>query len=211
MLLRNKEKILFIGDSVTDCGAREESTAFLGNSYVHLLASKFYIDHPDLDITFVNKGISGNTSRNLKERWQEAVLDENPDVLGILIGINDVWRHYNGDPSNAVSLEEYMENMKYLIESSIGKVKRIIILAPFHLGDPLNDPIRQQTDEYVKALSQLVKNYDLDYINLHDIFQNYMKSFEYQQMSFKNDKIHPTLFGHYIIFNEIYDLIIKNS
>lgn len=208
MLLKSNQKILMIGDSVTDCNRREESTAFLGNAYPHLVASKLYLKYPELNTVVINKGISGDTSSALVKRWQVDVLDHSPDILTILIGINDVWRFYDGsDVSKQVSLKQYISNVKYMIESTIKSTKRVIILSPFYLEEDLSIPMKAQAQEYIEALRTLAKDYDVVFVDLQKAFENLMKKYSYNQLTNISDKIHPTMFGQCVIAEEILSIL----
>lgn len=69
----------------------------VGAGYVYSTISLFHALHPDMNVTFINRGISGNRVKDLQARWQEDALDLNPDVLSILIGINDTWRRFDAN------------------------------------------------------------------------------------------------------------------
>ena len=93
-------KILFTGDSITDCGSSlSEDINFLGHGYPIFIASLLGISHPELELTFVNTGITGNRVGDLAGRWQRDVLNHKPDILSVLIGINDAAQRYNGSLS----------------------------------------------------------------------------------------------------------------
>ena len=95
-------KLLFIGDSITDCG-RDPSgdptpwdlNAGLGRGYVDLVAAHFGAIYPERRIRVINRGVSGNTVRDLVGRWDADVLQLEPDWLSVMIGINDVWRQFD--------------------------------------------------------------------------------------------------------------------
>lgn len=210
MLLRKNQQIVIIGDSVTDCNRRDENTAFLGTAYPHILAAGIYLKYPDLDVKIVNTGISGDTSKALVARWQADVLDKRPDVLVILIGINDVWRYYGcGPEADKVSCQDYIQNVKYMIESVISKTERIIILSPFYLEQDMTNPMRIQTDQYIDALKALIREYDVTFVDLNKRFACLMKKYTYDQLSFKSDKVHPTTFGQVVIADEILKVLEK--
>ncbi|HOF27358.1 MAG TPA: SGNH/GDSL hydrolase family protein [Clostridia bacterium] len=210
MLIKKNQKVLMIGDSVTDCNRRDQNSAYLGHAYPHIVASKFYLEHPDMDVEVINKGISGDTSKMLLDRWQVDVVDMKPDILTILIGINDVWRHYDTpDVTRRVSKEDYIKNMRFMIESMIDKTKKIIILSPFYLEENMSKPMKAQAHDYIVALRALVKEYDVLFIDLQKEFEKLMKKYTYDQLTFKTDKIHPTMFGQYVIATLIYDTLTK--
>ena len=89
------ETMLFIGDSITDCG-RRGADAPLGSGYVSLFAELATARHPERAIHYINKGIDGNKVSDLVERWREDVLFHEPDRLSIKIGINDLHSHLRG-------------------------------------------------------------------------------------------------------------------
>ena len=88
--LQDGQTILFIGDSITDCG-RRGAEAPLGNGYVKLVSEMTTIRYPERSIRFVNKGIGGNRITDLKERWQDDVIVHKPDWLSIKMTISTWW------------------------------------------------------------------------------------------------------------------------
>src|SRR5512140_3804346 len=91
MRLQSGDKILFIGDSITDAGRRGDPDG-LGHGYVRMFRDLVSTRHPSLMVDVVNHGISGNTIRDLDKRWQHDVIAHRPNYLSISIGVNDVWR-----------------------------------------------------------------------------------------------------------------------
>src|SRR5437762_2767741 len=92
VIFEQGQKVLFIGDSITDCGRREGPHAPYGNGYVALARTFLLARYAELGLEVVNRGIGGNTVRDLAARWQDDVIAEQPDWLSVKIGINDVWR-----------------------------------------------------------------------------------------------------------------------
>src|SRR5437868_3690371 len=113
MIIQPNSKLVMIGDSITDCGRTrpiaEAPYDALGNGYVSLVNGLITATNPELRLRILNMGISGNTVRDLKARWQSDVLALEPDWLSILIGINDVWRHFDMPLQSElqVPLDEY--------------------------------------------------------------------------------------------------------
>src|SRR5687768_15255030 len=97
--IQANSKLVMIGDSITDAGrkqpigeGRNEAT---GRGYVAQVETLLNTVYPQLAIRVVNVGTSGNTVRDLKNRWQTDVIDQKPDWLSVMIGINDVWRQFD--------------------------------------------------------------------------------------------------------------------
>ena len=98
--------ILFQGDSVTDCGRSRDSDDQLGSGYANMIAAQFAVRFPELKARFVNRGVSGNRVKDLAARWDEDCIALQPDVVSILIGINDTWRRF--DSQDPTSAENYL-------------------------------------------------------------------------------------------------------
>jgi len=121
MKLKQGQKLLFIGDSITDCDrSRPDGEGLFdatGRGYVTIVNALLTSTYPELGIRVVNKGISGNTVRDLKARWETDVIDQKPDWLSIMIGINDVWRQYDVPfiKDWHVYIDEYEETLRELV------------------------------------------------------------------------------------------------
>ncbi|MBL4883753.1 MAG: hypothetical protein JKY95_04330 [Planctomycetaceae bacterium] len=89
-------RLLFQGDSITDMswGRNEKDrNHYLGHSYVYLIASRLGVEMPEAQLDIYNRGISGHKVGDLRKRWQKDAIDMKPDLLSILIGVNDVGRN----------------------------------------------------------------------------------------------------------------------
>ena len=101
MKVAANSKVVFIGDSITDCGRFKTAGAgegwpnALGNGYVQQVDALLGSTYPQLNLRIVNVGNGGDTVRALKARWQSDVLDLKPDWLSVMIGTNDVWRQFD--------------------------------------------------------------------------------------------------------------------
>src|SRR4051812_13548877 len=93
--LKQGDKVLFQGDSITDCGRNREVATDLGKGYPLMVAAAFGAAYPEMGVTFINRGIGGNRVVDLQSRWQEDCIDLQPDWVSIYIGINDCWRRYD--------------------------------------------------------------------------------------------------------------------
>ena len=132
-------KLLFIGDSITDAGRAkpvgEGLFEALGKGYVNLVAGTLGAACPERRIRVVNMGLSGNTVRDLKARWQTDVLDLKPDWLSIMIGINDVWRQFDLPLQREihVGLEEYAASLEELVAGTKPSIKGLVVMTPFYI------------------------------------------------------------------------------
>lgn len=136
------EKIVFIGDSITDCGRRTEEHGPYGKGYVSLVRAFLHARYPAHGLTIVNRGIGGNTIRNLAARWQEDVLAEEPDWLSVKIGINDVGRLIVGNLADHVPLAEYEATYRSLLEQTPAAANgKLILMEPYVIEPPVQgDP-----------------------------------------------------------------------
>ena len=125
MIFEHCDRIVFAGDSVTDMGSQqpvgEGLFDNLGRSYVRVIENLLVACYPEYSFRLTNSGISGNTSRDLLERFDRDVVALNPDWVSICIGINDVWRQFDVPAFTdwAVTLKEY-EKVKQLSKVQAG-------------------------------------------------------------------------------------------
>jgi lysophospholipase L1-like esterase len=123
---RRGPHVLLVGDSVTDCGRRTDPDG-LGDGYVRLLA-----DGPLRGARVTNRGVGGDRAADLAARWDADVLRARPDVLSVLVGINDTWRRYDsGVPTPAAAFEA---TYRALLGSALAAgVRRLVLVEPFVL------------------------------------------------------------------------------
>ena len=136
MLFDKGDKILFIGDSISDYERTRPVGEGLfnawGRSYVADVGSLLNCMYPEMHLRIVNMGIGGNQCRDLEARWQTDVFDQNPDWVSVLIGINDVWRQFDSPEikEQHVSPEDFRACYERLIQSTLPRVKGMILMTP---------------------------------------------------------------------------------
>ena len=136
MLLKKGMRIVFAGDSVTDDSRSRPEGEGRGNSlglgYVHMTDAMLTVDYPELFIRCTNRGIGGNTSRDLLARWEEDVTALKPDLVVLCIGINDVWRQFDCTVQTdwAVSPEEYRRNLNVMADHT---TVPMVWMTPYYL------------------------------------------------------------------------------
>lgn len=203
MILQKGEKLLFIGDSVTDCERSkpdgEGLFGALGKGYVSFIDGLLRAVYPELGIRVVNKGINGNTVRDLRARWQTDVIDQKPDWLSIMIGINDVWRQYDTPFIREfhVYLEEYEEILSELVRKTKPLVKGLVLMTPFYLEPNDKDPMRHSMDQYGNAVKKIAKENDCILVDTQEAFNPILK--ELYPASIAWDRVHPDAAGHMIL------------
>jgi len=199
--------ILFQGDSITD-GKRSRNKDWnhvMGHGYVYLIASRLWFDYENKDLMFYNRGISGNKIQDLNARWQQDTLDLNPDVLSILIGVNDVPKIIE----NEYSIKKWEETYIQVLDKTTKALPNthIILCEPFIL--PSNDMARidwtkERTESYQsvilemqKIVKHLAEAYDAILIELQQPFLDACKKAPANYWIW--DGIHPMPAGHELI------------
>jgi len=197
MIFTAGQTVLFIGDSITDAGRRAEAPPY-GRGYVSLCRSLLLARYPQLGLTIHNRGIGGNTVRDLQARWQEDVLALRPDWLSVKIGINDVWRRFGGDPHQAVPLDEYVATLReLLLRARDGAGARLILLQPYVIEPDRADPMRREMDRYAAAVGSLAGELDAVLVRTQAAFDEVLRSTP--PSAWAGDRIHPGEPGHAVI------------
>lgn len=198
LIFKAKQTIEFIGDSVTDSGRRESPDTPLGNGYVCKIQQLLQAGYPELGLSVVNRGVNGDRVTSLHSRWAKDVIAVDPDWLFILIGVNDVWRFFEYDRSEAVPLPEFEKIYRDIVSQAQAKThSQIRLVSPF-LGEANQaDPFRQKLSDYQCVIDQLGEEFNLPVIHLQPAFDWAMLS---QPSDFwTSDRVHPTDTGHMLI------------
>ncbi len=196
-------KVLFFGDSITDMGRnRERNDVFgLGEGYVFYATGDLKRDDPSIEI--INRGIGGNRIVDLYARIKSDVWNHKPDVLSILIGINDVWHEVNN--KNGVELDRFIKIYDILISDTLKVLPnlKIILLEPFVLKGCATEENYErflEVKEYAKAIKSLADKYSLEFLPLQDAFDKAAEKTcaEY----YLYDGVHPDAAGARLIADE---------
>lgn len=196
-LLQNNQRILFQGDSITDAGRSRVDDSDLGQGYAAMIAAWYSALYPADNITFINRGISGNRAKDLRQRWQHDCIDLKPDWVSILIGINDTWRRY--DSSDPTTTETYEDNYRAILTATRDQLgARIIICEPFLLPTPPDRiPWREDLDPKIAAARRLAREFDAIYVPLDGIFA--AAATQREPAFWAGDGVHPSPAGHALI------------
>lgn len=194
--------ILFQGDSITDCQRIRESDinmpAHLGYGYPNLIGGQLLLDHAGEDYQCINKGISGNRVVDLYARWKIDALNLNPDVISILIGVNDVW--HEAAKQNGVEAERFEQIYRMLLEwtKKVLPEVKFIIMEPFALlSDVVDDDFLAEVKLRAAAAKKLAAEFDAVFLPLQDKLDAAAKRAPNSYWLW--DGVHPTAAGHRMI------------
>lgn len=198
-------RLVFFGDSITD-GKRDRENDFIntsyGNGYVRdIVADLFSIDPNEYEV--INRGISGNRIVDLYARIKMDLWNLNPDVISILVGINDIWHEVKYQ--NGVDLVRFEKVYRMMLEDTIKVLPKakIIILEPFVLeGTRTKEELEKflVVKDYAKVAKKLAEEFDLPFVPLQEKFDSLAKIHGADKCLI--DGIHPAVFGARVIANE---------
>ncbi|MBP1969216.1 lysophospholipase L1-like esterase [Virgibacillus natechei] len=168
------KRILFIGDSITESGKRTDSEQ-IGTGYVRLIHDYLKTAYPHQSPEIVNNGISANRISDLASRWQADVIDWNPDVLTISIGINDVWRRLDEPKMEQI----YPDKFGQIYEDLLAQVRdhtnaAIVLMEPTVIEEEANSIGNETLKEYVEVIHQMADKFDATIVRTHEAFINYL-------------------------------------
>jgi len=189
--------VLFQGDSITDAGRSRENDKDLGRGYAAMVAAWFSARYPGHCVQFLNRGISGNRTRDLLSRWKKDCLDLHPTWVSILIGINDTWRRYDADDPTPADVFE--ANYRALLSMTADVVgNHIIILEPFLLPIPPDRAAwREDLGPKIARVRALARESNTLFVPLDGLFA---AAATQREMAFwLPDGVHPTPAGHALI------------
>ena len=192
--------ILFQGDSITDTGrnrtvARENDAAALGNGYPLMAASQMLRAHPDGALHIYNRGVSGDKVPALQARWETDTLALKPDILSILVGVNDLWHKLAGNSTGTVAEYESQYNDLVDVTKKALPNVRLIVLEPFVLvTGAVDSKWFPEFDERRAAAARVAKRAGAKFIPLQAMFTDLARKAPPQY--WLADGVHPTIAGH---------------
>jgi lysophospholipase L1-like esterase len=204
-VLRPKNTVVIIGDSITDGGRARTGQDYnhtMGQSYAFILAAQLGDQLAERDLTFINRGISGDTIPDLQARWKADVLDLKPDFLSIFVGVNDTFSPKGGGET----VEQYEQGYDKLLDDTLAALPGVKIV----LGHPFLLPVGKYKDHYATSLAELKKRqavvdrlaakYHLPVIRYQEAFDAACRRAPADQWSW--DGVHPHYAGHGLMARE---------
>ncbi len=204
LIIQDGQTVVFIGDSITDCGRRAEA-APLGAGYVSMVVALMTVRRPHRNIRFINQGIGGDVSTGLRDRWDDDVIAHKPDWVSVLVGINDLHRTLRNSP-NPVPPDLYRRAYTRCLESTVEKTSaRLILMEPFYMSratDPHSwrTTVLKSLGEYIDIVADLAEKFDATHVRLHEMFQRIL---DHSPVDFVcPEPVHPNPTGHLMIAHE---------
>jgi lysophospholipase L1-like esterase len=203
--LQDGQIVVFIGDSITDCGRREAQAPF-GAGYVKLAIDLITARYPERRLRYFNEGISGNTVQDLHGRWRQDVIARQPDWLFVKIGINDLHRTLDRTPQ-AVPPEQFEPLYRECLDRTRRETRaRLVLIDPFYISTSTEETtgegqVLARLPAYLDAVHRLASEFGALNVRTHDAFQRQLL---YRPAAdFCPEPVHPSLSGHAVIAHEL--------
>jgi lysophospholipase L1-like esterase len=202
----NSLKILFQGDSITDGnrGRSNDPNHILGHGYAFAIASGLGATNPGRRLSFINKGNSGDTVEALQARWKADALDLKPDVISILVGVNNVFHRIRSGNATAPSMYAY--EIRKLMESTRQSLPgtKLVLCEPFILPVGMVNEDTERWSAEIKTVQQatatVATEFNCIYVRFQQLFNNALKQAPADYWIW--DGIHPTYNGHGLMAKE---------
>ena len=207
--MSKKIKLLFQGDSITDAGRDKRNYHHMGNGYPKYASELIAAAHPEIEFEFINFGISGNRTDQLFDRIYADGIAFQPDIISILIGINDIWHRKN----NIFTTDEQIEtNYRAILTLLREKTNaKIVILAPYVLDAASNSYLADDLRKILPIIRKLADEFADVYVPLDEIFDEALKT-QPEPLYYSGDGVHPNANGAAFIgqkYAEAVDKLLK--
>ena len=199
-------RLLFQGDSITDAGRDKRNYYHMGKGYPKYAVELIKEAFPDANIEFINQGISGNRTDQLFDRLYPDAIALEPDVISILIGINDIW-HRHGAGKIETTDEQIAVNYRAILTRLKAQTNaKIVILSPYLLDCEEKESWRVELNSILPIIRDLAKEFADVYIPLDEIFEEALKT-QPEPRFYSGDGVHPNENGAKFIGKQYFDAI----
>lgn len=200
MLLHKNSKIVFMGDSITDCGATYgNDPEKMGDGYPRYVKDYLYSRYPELHISVINKGVSGQRTCDLLGRWEDDVIKQKPDILSICIGTNDVWRQFDSPDMDIIDADMFEANLRKMIAITKDAINSIIVLfeippvekgfKAYQCSEALETRGNALIDEYNKRIYHTASHFNTYFCPINKILTHNMA--QKTDVKYTYDGVHP--------------------
>lgn len=202
-MIRPDSTILFQGDSITDAGRNRDIAdpnrpAALGSGYANLIASHLLQKHPQDNLQLFNRGISGNRVTDLYARWKVDAINLQPDLISILIGVNDTWHEFMY--GNGVEVDRYIAIYRMLLDYTKERLPNVqlVLCEPFvlHCG-VVTDGWIVEMDQRRQVVHELAGEYDAIFVPFQSVLDDALADAGPDYWA--ADGVHPTPAGHRLL------------
>ena len=192
-------RILFQGDSITDCSRSKDNDSFKGAGYPHLVTAHLGYENPG-EYEFYNRGISGNKIVDLYARMKRDVINLKPDVMSILIGVNDIWHELNKDGVEENKFEKIYDMFLAEVKEALPDIKIIIFGAFISNSTRTSDDwefLYEGTTKRAAIAKKLAEKHGHIFVDLQERFDEAIA--KVPEPFWTKDGVHPTEAGHELI------------
>ena len=183
-------RILFQGDSITDAGRDKRNYHDMGKGYPKYASELIAERHPELDIEFINFGIGGHRTHQVFDRIYIDGIAFQPDIISILVGINDVWHRYNSERIATTDAQIEL-NYRCMLERIKKETNaKIVILSPYVLDCDDKDEMREDLKTVLPIIRSLAAEYADAYVPLDELFAQALKTAP-EKLYYSKDGVHP--------------------
>lgn len=208
MLIKKDTVFVIQGDSITDAGRKKDERQ-LGSGYARLVHDILMSKYPDYNLTIYNRGVGGDRTEHLVKRWKEDCIDLKPDIVSVLIGVNDMW--HGNRICDFIPPEKVEQNLE-IVFSQVKEIgAELIVMEPFLLktGSIAENWYDMNEDLYAKVLKirDVAKKYNARYIPLMGYFT--AATMDKDPSFYSADGVHPTIDGHRFIAEKLLEVLEK--
>ncbi|MBQ7346886.1 MAG: SGNH/GDSL hydrolase family protein [Clostridia bacterium] len=199
-------KIVFQGDSITDAGRDKRNYHDMGNGYPKYASALIAEAFPNVEFEFINMGISGNRTCQLFDRLYTDAIAFEPDIISILIGINDIW-HRHGAGRIETTDEQVATNYRAILERLKKQTHaKIVMLSPFLLDNEEKEAWRPELERLLPIIRSLADEFADIYVPLDKLFEEALKT-QPEPKFYSADGVHPNANGAEFIGKHYFDAI----
>ncbi|AWL42513.1 MULTISPECIES: SGNH/GDSL hydrolase family protein [Streptomyces] len=190
--------VLFQGDSITECGRLSDPDNPLGHGYASMAADLVRAARPDSGITFVNRGVGGDRVADLRARWQADTLDVEPDVVSVLVGVNDTWYRYRAGETTPA--DAYEDDYRFLLTQVRDRSDaRLVLVEPFLVPVTAEQwEWRTDLDPRIQVVRRLAEEFDAALLAADGLLNQAARTAG-GPGRIAGDGVHPTPLGHTLL------------
>ena len=200
------KRILFQGDSITDCGRSRDDFYGMGDGYPHLIKASLGMECPG-EYEFINRGISGNRISDVYARIKCDGINLKPDVFSLLIGVNDVWHEWEAQNGvDTPAFERLYDLLLDTLQEALPETK-ILLMAPFLTDGSATRDIPEREGKWhffstevaarAAAVERVANKHGVAFLPLQPLFDAAARRYGAQAVTL--DGVHPTALGHRLI------------